>query len=164
MGSVFRYLEEPDAPSEVLAWFRRLPQAPKEIPTKRGVALYFTELGPLYTADVAGSPVVSAFPPRVVRDDLWTVGELHVLPKKGAFPPLDRYARNLATWFAHHETVFSREKGATRKWHEQLQGSVRSYESAVYALPSGLLALEAGRVFVADDDSARVLAQVPARG
>lgn len=47
MSGSFNFIEAPDQPSDILAWFRSLAQPPEEMETARGVTLYFRHLGPL---------------------------------------------------------------------------------------------------------------------
>lgn len=157
MGITIRFIEEPDANS-VLAWLRARPQKPEEVPTERSTVLYFRDFGPLvYDAggriDTARSPVATLFPPRVRRGALWTVGEAHFLPAqlRRSFPGLHRTAADLAKWLASFQCVFAPSEPSQFAYF--LEGSVRNEDSRIYALPSGLDALNAGRYFVSEGDS-----------
>ncbi len=157
MGVTVRFLEEPGSNS-VLEWFRDLPEKPEEVPTQRSTVLYFRGLGPLVYGgegriDPEASPIATVFSARVVRGALWTVGEVHFLPAqlRRRFPDLHRTATKLTRWLSSFECVFAR--GASCEYAYYLEGSVRNWDSSIYALPSGLDALKSGRYFVSEDES-----------
>jgi len=159
MGTTYRYLASPTEPSEVLAWFRSLPHAPTEVETDRSTVLYFRECGPLLyepggRIDSKASPVATIFHPRVRRGALWTVGEVHFLatPLRQRYPALHKASKALSNWLAGNRCVHSQEQ-ADDQFTYYLEGSVRNYDSPVFALASGLSALEAQRYFVAEDDT-----------
>jgi len=159
MGTTYRYLASPTEPSEVLAWFRSLPQAPTEVETERSTVFYFRECGPLMyesdgRIDSKASPVATIFQPRIRRGALWTAGEVHFLatPLRQQYPALHMTSKAFSNWLAGHRCVHSQEK-ADDQFAYYLEGSIRNYDSPVFALPSGLIALEAQRYFVAEDDT-----------
>jgi len=163
MGTTYRFIEEPRDDSEVLAWFRALPTPPIEVSTAYGIALYFTDLGPLVNTadgkvDSHKSPVVSLFRPRVKRGILWTVGEVHFLatPLRQSFPRLYKVSSDFSRWLAAHECVYSNKRD-NNDYDYYLEGSVRNFAPPVFALDSGLRALRAGRYFVSDHDNDLVL-------
>ena len=101
MGTTYRFIEEPKSTSDVLEWFRALPQPPAEHLMTHGFVLYFREMGPLvYNAkgdvDANRCPVVNLFLPKTKRSVLWTVGEVHFLatPLRQLFPPSQYTLRN----------------------------------------------------------------------
>lgn len=159
MGTTYRFIAEPTAPSPVLAWFRALHPPPREVPAARATVLYFEHLGTLaYRADgqidAARSPVVTVLSPQVKRRALWTVGEVHFLatPLRGLFPELHCVGRDFARWLGTHDCVFSRKSG-TNEFDYYLEGSIRNYDPPVYAFASALAALATGQYFVAQDDN-----------
>jgi hypothetical protein len=159
MGVTYRFIADPAEPSEVLAWFRALPSRPTEVPTERGCVLYFTEFGQLaYEADgkvnAKNSPVATVFLPKVRRGVMWTVGEVHFLatPFRSQFPGLHKISRELSKWLAAHECAYSNER-AENPFAYYLEGSVKNYDSPVFAFTSGIEALRLGRYFVGDDDN-----------
>ena len=156
MERVFRFVEAPDSPSEVRLWLRALHALPTETPAEHGTLLMFGDPG----KDLLTSPAVTLFLPRVERDVLWTVGEAHFLPKRGAFPALDRVCRHLGEWLGKHEQVFAPGPDGPRRWKKQLLGSVKGFEPPVWGLPSGIEALKRGQVFVGDDDNEALLDRV----
>jgi hypothetical protein len=156
VGVTIRFLEEPDANS-VLEWFRDLPEKPDEVPAQRSTVLYFHGFGPLvYDAagriDTAASPVATLFAPRLRRNALWTVGEVHFLPAqlRRRFPGLHRVAGNLTAWLSSFDCVFARSSPC--EYSHFLEGSVRNEDSSIFALPSGVDALTTGRYFVSEND------------
>ncbi len=166
MGTTYRYIENPELPSGVLAWFRALRAPPVEQQAPYGALLYFRELGPLVhspdgTVDPRLSPVVSVFLPQVRHGVLWTVGEVHFLatPLRSRLPALHRISNSLKRWLATHECVYSRER-ADNPFAYYLEGSVPGRDTPVFALPSGLDAIETGRYFVSEDDNEAVLERV----
>jgi len=163
MGTTYRYIADPDEPSEVLAWFRALASPPEEIETKNCYALYFTNEGSL-GRDANGeiveaqSPLVALFFPRTRREMFWTVGEVHFLPTplRKNFPGLHKINNAFKNWLSNHECIFSNKPGFQNEWNkywEYLKGSVKNYDPPVYAFPSGLTALQTGQYFVCHDDS-----------
>ena len=159
MGTVHRFIECPEATSETLSWFRSRSAPPTEASTDRGYTLYFPECGPLIQGadgriDPAASPVVNVLVPRIRRGALWTVGEVHFLanPLRERFPALNRISREFSRWLAAHECVYSRRKQRD-PFSYYLEGSIRNFDSEIFALASGLRALKEGQYFVADDDT-----------
>lgn len=161
MGTTHRYLEDPQADSLVLGWLRTAAVDLLEVPVPpHGVSLYFRDFGPLVPAadgrlDPYRSPVVSVFVPRIRRGILWTVGEVHFLPTplRKLYPGLHKLSRQLGTWMTRFECVFANGHCPRPEWDYQLEGSTKSYDPPIYAVPGGLEALNSGRYFVARDDT-----------
>ena len=55
-------------------------------------------------------------------------------------------------WLAGFECVYS-NKSNDNKFAYYFEGSVKNYDSSIFALPSGIRALESQRYFVGDDDN-----------
>lgn len=160
MGATYRFIADPSEPSEVLAWFRALPSPPAEHPGDDCTLLHFADGGPLArepggAVDTTLSPVATLFLPRVRRGVLWTVGEVHFLATslRERFPEVHRVVAAFGRWLRGHECVYSGKPGFEGEWDYYLEGSVRNYDPPVFALPSGLQALRAGRYFVAEGDT-----------
>ena len=167
MSASYRFIEDPSSASSVLQWFRERPDAPEEVPTPRGLVLNFRAMGALVkrpdgAVDARLSPVATLFPCRVQRAALWTVGEVHFLSGelKTGFPALHALKQDFARWLRQHELVFSNKPGAAAAWNHWLEGSVRNHDGPVYALPTGMSALQQGRYFVSDGESPAVLERV----
>jgi len=163
MGTIYRFIEQPTTPSDVMGWFRALAQPPTEVPTERATVLYFGDLGPLVyethgKLDARKSPVATVFLPRVMRGVLWTVGEVHFLatPLRKLFPRLYTISSDFSGWLTTHECIHS-NTSASNAYDYYLEGSVRNFDSPVFAFDSGLDALRAGRYFVSDHDNDFVL-------
>jgi hypothetical protein len=163
MGTTYRFIEQPGTPSEVMAWFRALPQPPNEIPTESAMVLHFHEFGSLVydsdrKVDMRQSPVVSVYLPQERRGALWTVGEVHFLatPLRKSFPQLHKISAAFSSWLATHDCVYS-NKSASNVYDYYLEGSVKNFDSPVFALNSGITGLRAGRYFIADQDNDFVL-------
>ena len=163
MGTIYRFIEEPATPSDVMGWFRALPQPPTEVCTERATVLYFRELGPLVyesdgQVDARQSPVATIFLPRVMRNVLWTVGECHFLatPLRKLFPRLHKISSKFSRWLATHECIYS-NRSTSNAYNYYLEGSVKNFDPPVFAFDSGLNALRAGRYFVSDHDNDFVL-------
>jgi hypothetical protein len=161
MGTAYRFIADPGQPSEVMAWFRALKTPPVEVGTERGTVLYFKEHGALaYDAsgavDSKASPIVTLLAPRVRRGILWTVGEVHFLatPLRKRLPALQKISKEFSEWLCAWECVHP-PRGNDFTYY--LEGSVRNWDSPVFALDSGLEALRAGRYVVSDDDNEFVL-------
>ncbi|WP_139980425.1 hypothetical protein [Nocardioides litoris] len=114
------------------------------------------------TAGPPDRPVVSLFPPRQHRADVWTVGEVHFLGRRGLDPAADRARAGFARWWASYPVVFRQPSaaGGCDDWAWQLRGSVRNTTPVLRATPSGEEALGAGVFFVADGDDGPPVAAV----
>ena len=159
MGTTFRYLEKPGERSIVQHWLRAAPAEVREVEKPDGALFYFRDCGPLVMLDdgridTARSPLVSTFTPQVRRGVLWTAGEVHfpTTALQRAAPRLHKVSQELKRWFRKHEVVFDQGKCPRPEWAYLLEGSLQNYDGPIYALPTGLEALEAGRYFVAQDD------------
>jgi hypothetical protein len=166
MGTSYRFIEEPKHPSEVVEWFRALPQPPTEHATAHGCVLYFREMGSLVyddkkEVDSKKCPVVNLFLPRAKRDVLWTVGEVHFLatPLRGLFPDLYKISSKFSRWLSARERIFTRTS-ASNPYDYYLEGSVRSFDCPIFAFDSGLAAIRGGRYFVAEFDDDYFLEKV----
>ncbi|MFZ6775847.1 hypothetical protein ACO0LD_03375 [Undibacterium sp. Ji83W] len=166
MGSTYRFIADPSQQSEVVDWFRARSTPPIEVQTERSLILYFKDIGPLtYHSNGAinpkTSPVVTVFLPRVRRGALWTVGEVHFLatPLRQQYPALYKISSAFLKWLANQECVFS-NKDTNNKFAYYLEGSIKNYDTPVFAFESGLRALESENYFVADDDNDAKLEQI----
>jgi hypothetical protein len=163
MGSTFRFVAAPAETHPVLQWFRALPTPPHEMPTERGLVLYFRDYGQLaYAIDgsilTEDSPVATLFLPRVECGVLWTVGELHFLPKRmpERFPELAKLVSAFSRWLRRLPCVYT-NKLADNRFDYFFEGSVMNYDTPVYAFECGLDALHSGQYFVDDGDNRTVL-------
>jgi hypothetical protein len=157
LGTTFYFLEAPAAESEILGWFRTLPQPPTLYAHDWGYSLYFRHLGPLVNGadgkpDARRSPVVSLFPPRVVRGVLWTAGEVHFLAKSKEIPSFDAVSRSFRSWIKKFEVVFEQFPKPERSFNYYLEGMIQNIAPVVYALPSGREALDREQYFVSELD------------
>jgi hypothetical protein len=93
---------------------------------------------------------VTVVVPHVRRGVLWTVGEVHfwATPLRQVYPSLHRLSRALSTWLRQFPCVFARGRCQYPEWEYHLEGSVRSYDPPIFALPSGIQALNSGQYFV----------------
>jgi hypothetical protein len=162
MGVTVRFLAMEREADLVLNWFRALSSPPRAIATDRGATMHFAELGPLIgppgPIDGTSSPVVTLLLPRRRRGILLTAGEVHFLPTplRKQFPALHEIRRDFGRWLRNFDCVFSRSS-RPGDWDYYLEGSIRNFDSDVFALPEAMAALRAGQYFVADDDTAEVL-------
>jgi hypothetical protein len=143
----------------VRSWFKKLPVPPEEIESGQNLILYFSHFGSLGrlpggTINFKASPIVSVFLPKKRRGALWTAGEVHFnatsLPK--SFPELHKVNLGFAKWLRTFEKVHPYE-GQMDPFAYYLEGSVRNYDSPVFALPSGLAALKREQYFVCEFDT-----------
>jgi hypothetical protein len=167
VGTTYRLICDPRSPNPVLEWFRALQDAPEEIQVDGGLWLLFRSSGALAktadgSIDVKRSPLVSLFLPTVRRKILWTVGEVHFLPTplRSAFPKLHGVSTSLKKWLEAFDCVFSNRARHRNEWNHYLEGSIRNWDSPVYALAGGLEALRRGQYFVAVEDTDFVLDRV----
>jgi len=157
MGKTYRFLSSPPDSGVVCEWFRNLDPAPVEQVTEKGIIFYFKHLGTL--SDVpSNSPVVNVIRPQVRRGILTTAGEVHFLatPLK-QFPELDRVNQVFRRWISQHPKVHSMTSVLDDSFDYYIEGSLRNWDSDIFALPSGIMALESGSYFVSDDDSEGLL-------
>ncbi|MES2661502.1 MAG: hypothetical protein V4689_22980 [Verrucomicrobiota bacterium] len=153
MGSTYRFLSVPADAEIVCEWFRFLDPSPVVKATEKGELYDFNHLGAL--ADTpAESPIVNVIFPRMRRGVLTTAGEVHFLatPAK-RFPELDRINQAFRKWVSRYPKVHSAKGGDDNSHDYLIEGTLRNWDSDIFALPSGIKALKAGHYFVADDDS-----------
>ena len=158
MGATYRYLAVNDEHQAIVQWFCNRSEAPEVTPTQKGVSLLFTGAGATVhniegTADPKRSPMVNVFSPSPARGRLWTAGEIHFLatPLRKQFPHLHRISSELRGWLQQFELVHPRPDV---RWDYFLEGSIRNYDSEVFALPKAFLALQRGDTyFVGNTDS-----------
>lgn len=171
MSVIYRFIEAPCETSAVLTWFRGLEKPPIEIKADWGVALHFSELGPLQShpgllgaPDLTMSPVVALILPTEKRGLLWSVGEIRFVtgPLKTTYPKLYQISTHLSKWLKSYECIFSLGKGhsAVSSHNYYLEGSTRNDPASIWALPSGLDALREGRYFVSAHESKERLEDV----
>ncbi len=152
LATTYYFLEAPDQPSAVLDWFRSQDPAPAEYPQDQGILLHFAGAGPLGEDDtgeieVSQSPLVSVFLPKVRRKALWTVGEVHFLAKK--VPELELTRRRFEQWLRSHPKVFD-QAHPDEGYPYYLEGGIQNIARRIFALPSGLRALQVEQYFVAE--------------
>lgn len=160
VGSTFYYLAEPETDGSVYDWFAALPEPPRV--RRDSALLWFGSVDADVGANQTEQPIITMFPPRRVRHDVWTVGEVHCLARRGLFPDLDSAAAKFGRWLKTHPLVF-RQPNATQgvdEWNWQLRGSIRNVAPRIYALPSGEDALNSGNFFVADRDTPETVTDV----
>jgi hypothetical protein len=153
MATTYRFLATVEEAGVVLNWFRSLPEQPLESPRDVGSLFYFRECGPL-DSDAKKSPVVNVFMPIRKRGVLTTIGEVHFLvTPESTFPGLKRIDKQFHGWLRENPCVYSHRPGFIHEWDYFLEGSVKNWDSDVFALPAGLAALQHGSYFVAVDDN-----------
>jgi hypothetical protein len=151
MGTSYRFIADPEQSEVVLRWFRSRTPPPHEIDGDGCLWLHFSEEGPLIEPD--RSPLATVYLPRVRRRAIWTVGELHFLPTRDQFPGLRKTSGEFAKQIEKQPCVFSNEPEFEGEFDDYLEGSVRNYDTPIYAFPSGLRALQQGCYFVAENDT-----------
>lgn len=158
MGATFRYLAFAEDHTLVLDWFRALTPAPIEFQKERGLLLYFEGFGLPEPLDPKRSPLISVFPPRQRRAVLWTAAEVHFLPTplREVSPALHRISRRFSSWIRRFPCVFER-RGSSSEWNYYLEGSLRNWDTSIFALPSAMAALQRGQYFVSDHDNDHVV-------
>jgi hypothetical protein len=157
MGTTYRFIADIDEAKVIIDWFRDLPESPKESHHEVGILLYFDKFGPLLD-NSESSPLVNLFLPIKLRGALTTTGEVHFLtsPMK-KFPQLVEVNRKFRKWLKQFQLVFSQKADHDGHYDYYLEGSIKNWDSEVYALPLGLDALNKGRYFVSHDDKEPVL-------
>ena len=153
MGSTFYYLTAPETDTSVVDWFAALADPP--VIREDHALMWFGPLDVDEAVDPAERPVMTLFPPRRVREDVWTVGEVHCLARGGLFPTVDRASADFGRWLRRHPVVFQQPtaRGQVNDWNWFLRGSIQNIAPSIHALPAGEDALRAGVFFVADRDN-----------
>jgi hypothetical protein len=160
MGTTYRFLAEIDEARLIIDWFRELPEPPTESRHEDGILLYFEKLGPILE-DSKSSPLVNVFLPKKTHGVLTTAGEVHFLasPMKN-FPQLADVNRKFRKWLKQYHLVFTRKPVHDNRYDYFLEGSIKNWDSDVYALPRGLKELDKGKYFVSHNDNDLVLDQL----
>ena len=163
MATTFRFLASPQEGQTVLDWFARLPEPPHVHPRPDGAALFFRQFGPLAMtganeADPKRSPVVLLILPQVRQQILWTAGEVQFLPERmrSSFPGLQKVLTSFRDWLRSFPVVFRLPRlpeTSGGSWDYYLEGGLRSVSDEIFALPTGMAALERGQYFVWQGDS-----------
>jgi hypothetical protein len=157
MGTTYRFLATVDEGVAVLDWFRSLPEPPTESPRPAGAVFYFRDCGQLQP-EPSRSPIVNVFLPVRRRGALTTIGEVHFLATPlSAFPKLNGVSKQFRKWLGKHACVFSRRPGFSSEWNYYLEGSIRNWDSDIFALTNGLAAIRSGEYFISEDDNGRLL-------
>lgn len=158
MGTSYRFLAIGDDMQHVLDWFANLPEPPNMVTGRGCQFLHFHTLGRLVDTDAGKvdpkrSPIASLFPPENRRGVLWTAAELHFLPTPLAtlFPKLNAVNRRFSNWLGTFDRVFERP-GKVGEWDYCLEGSLKNWDTSIYALPNAMAALRDGQYFVSHCD------------
>ena len=165
MPSSFWFVAAPNEASDILQWFRGLPQPPEETSTSTGYALYFRCFGRLAlkedgSIDTSRSPVVTVVSPGTRRQVLWSTGSLHFLPTPiSQFPKLAKIRRSFTRWMEANPLVYNHAINAENPFAYYLEGSATN-RGPLYGLPSGMTALSRGQYFVDALDNDLVLDRV----
>jgi hypothetical protein len=165
MAASFWFVEDPRESSELIQWFRALPQPPEETPTATGIALYFRQSGPLAFKDDGSidgslSPLVTVVVPTIRRGVLWTTGSLHFLPMPvSRFPDIAKVRKLFTRWIEKLPLAYDPHINAEKPFAYYLEGSAAN-RGPLYGLPSGMKALSGGQFFVDKLDNDFVLDRV----
>jgi hypothetical protein len=164
MNTTYRYLAVDGEGGAVRDWFDGLDPSPVTVHVDRGAWLHFGDAGPLVfdatgNIEVQDSPLVSVFPSRRVRGVLWTAGEVHFVTKglRHRYPGLDQVRRQFDTWMNELDLVYDGRPG---EFDFLLEGSIRNFDSPLFAFGGAAAALRSGSYFVSEDDSGVVLDDV----
>lgn len=157
MGTAYRFLAEIDEARLIIEWFRELPEPPTESHHEDGVLFYFDKFGPLLE-DPKSSPLVNVFLPKKQHGVLTTVGEVHFLatPMK-MFTQLAEVNHKFRKWLKKYHLVFTRKADHDNRFDYFLEGSIKNWDSDVYALPLAFDALGKGKYFVNHGDTDHLL-------
>lgn len=155
MATTFYYLEASDG-NRVAEWFLARNPSPERIELAGKQLFYFRDLGPLVESpdgeiDIKQSPLVSSIPPRITNGCLATMGEVHFLAENDLLKPVVNAFRR---WLKKSETAIEITSMKDRLGY-LLEGEIKNIATKIYALPSGLMELEAGRYFISDADALR---------
>ena len=158
MGSTYRYIASEEENQEILDWFSSYES--KIISTDGAVHLWFPKIGRIVRNDSGEinkneSPIVSIYPVKSVCGSLLSVGEVHFLTNKlkKKFPELDTINRKFQSWIKKNELAFSSKPSFDGQWNYYLEGSIKNYDTNIYAFPRGVTLLKSEQYFVADGES-----------
>ena len=68
-------------------------------------------------------------------------------------PGYEKVTKAFRQWNRKHNVIFEQHPKTSSEFSYYLEGSIQNIASIVYALPSGLTALENGRYFIAECDA-----------
>jgi hypothetical protein len=160
MGATYRFLSTVEEAPVVLDWFRTLPEHPVEHARDAGSLFYFRDFGPL-DSDAKKSPLVNVFMPVQKRGVLTTIGKVHFLATPiSAFSGLRKVNTRFREWLGANPCVYSHRPDFTHDWDYFLEGSAKNHDADIFALSAGMVALQNGSCFVADQDNEAVLGRV----
>jgi hypothetical protein len=148
-----RFIEDPTQESSVFRWLRQQELTAEEATFDWGVAFHFKSLGPLRqkpdgSVDSERSPIVTVNLPRVRRQILWTVGEVHFLAMPlSQFPELAKLRRSFLRWFEEFPLIYDHHPSGPHEFDYYLEGSAMNW-GPIRAFPTGLSALKSERYFV----------------
>lgn len=96
------------------------------------------------------TPLVFVTKPQRIRGTLWTDGEVLFTPTplKPQFPELHRISQSFAKWIKQFDMVFSQKPGGPSNWNYYLEAGIQNFDTALYALPRAMQALQSGQYFV----------------
>lgn len=153
MANTYRFLSDIDEAKVIIDWFLDLKEPPIEIRHEDGILLYFEKFGPILD-DPKSSPIVNVFMPIKKRGVLRTIGEVHFLtsPIK-KIPQLAEINRKFKKWLKQYHLVFSQKKDNDNHHNYYLEGSIKNWDSEVYALPIGFAELKKGEYFISHNDN-----------
>ncbi len=153
MGTTYRFLASIEEASTVLDWFRSLSEQSVESAHDAGVLFFFRDLGLLHS-EAKKSPVVRVFAPKRKRGVLTTIGEVHFpATPLSAFPELNKINKRFRDWLRKKPCVYSHRPDFVHDWDYFLEGTIKNWDSDIFALPGGMVALQSGSYFVTGDDN-----------
>ena len=158
MGSTYRYIASEEENQDVIDWFSN--HEPEILKSEGPVHIWFPSIGELVRNENGAinqneSPVVSIYPVTSVRGALLSVGEVHFLTTqlKKKFPELDAINRKFRSYLKKNELVYSSKKDFDGLYNYYLEGSIKNYDTDIYAFPKGKDLLKSEQYFVTDSES-----------
>lgn len=158
MGSTYRYISNQEENALVTDWFSSFD--PEILKLENSIIISFPSIGKLDfdengVINTNNSPVVSIYPVKSVCGVLLSVGEVHFLPTKlnKNFPKLESINRKFRSWLKKNELVYSSNTSWHGQWNYFLEGSVKNYDTDIYAFQKGITLLENGQYFVSNAES-----------
>jgi hypothetical protein len=153
-GSTFWIVDAPGS-HLLLDWFRSCDPQPNEAAREEGSIFHFDAFGPIERREdgeiVAHlSPLVTVFPPTLVRGAIWSCAEVHFLTIGSARTgkEMARIKRQFNASLSSMHVIADRESVPANDFSYFLAGSIMNYAMRVFATDAGLAALRSDQFVI----------------
>jgi hypothetical protein len=173
MATTHRFLGIDNDIDLVLQWFENTGLPIQTSDRADAVVIHFFKTGPIVEGADGQilqdrSPLVWVIRPSRIRRSLWTSGEVIFTPTLLRFPEMNRIHRRFGSWLRGFPIVYSNKKPEDFEWAYFLEGSLKNWDSPLFALPTASDKLRGGQYFVHHGDKGdflnRICRQLRLRG